>query len=99
MGAGQTGIFGYTTYSATKFALRGFAEALRMEMRPHGVGVSLTFPPDTDTPLLAREMENKPIECKKISASAGLFSAAYVAKVMWNGALARDVQIGFGLDG
>ena len=55
--------------------------------------------PDTDTPLLARENEHKPIECKKISASAGLFSAAYVAKVMWSGALARDVQIGFGLDG
>ena len=31
--AGQVGIFGYTAYSATKFALRGFAEALQMEVR------------------------------------------------------------------
>ena len=31
--AGQTGVYGYTAYSATKFALRGFAESLQMEVR------------------------------------------------------------------
>ena len=31
--AGQVGVFGYTAYSASKFALRGFAEALQMEVR------------------------------------------------------------------
>ena len=30
--AGQLGLFGYTAYSASKFALRGFAEALQMEV-------------------------------------------------------------------
>lgn len=30
--AGQVGLFGYTAYSATKFALRGLAEALQMEV-------------------------------------------------------------------
>ena len=30
--AGQLGVFGYTAYSASKFALRGFAEALQMEV-------------------------------------------------------------------
>jgi 3-dehydrosphinganine reductase len=30
--AGQLGVYGYTGYSATKYALRGFAEALQMEV-------------------------------------------------------------------
>ena len=30
--AGQLGLFGYSAYSATKFALRGLAEALQMEV-------------------------------------------------------------------
>lgn len=30
--AGQLGLFGYTAYSPTKFALRGLAEALQMEV-------------------------------------------------------------------
>lgn len=31
--AGQVGMYGYSQYSATKFALRGLAEALSMEVR------------------------------------------------------------------
>jgi short-subunit dehydrogenase len=31
-------------YSATKFGLRGFALALRQDLRPHGVGVSVILP-------------------------------------------------------
>ncbi len=31
-------------YNATKFGLRGFASALRADMRPHGVEVSAVFP-------------------------------------------------------
>ena len=30
--AGQLGIWGYTAYSPAKYALRGFAEALQMEV-------------------------------------------------------------------
>lgn len=30
--AGQIGLFGYTAYSPTKFALRGLAESLQMEV-------------------------------------------------------------------
>jgi short-subunit dehydrogenase len=33
-----------TTYTATKFAVRGFSEALRGELSPHNIGVSAVFP-------------------------------------------------------
>jgi 3-dehydrosphinganine reductase len=31
--AGQLGLFGFTAYSSSKFAIRGLAEALQMEVK------------------------------------------------------------------
>lgn len=46
----QVGIYGYTGYSASKYALRGIAEALQQEVIGDDIHVSLIFPPDTETP-------------------------------------------------
>ncbi|OON22022.1 oxidoreductase, short chain dehydrogenase/reductase family protein [Opisthorchis viverrini] len=51
--AGQVGVYGFAAYSASKYALRGFAEVLRMELEHSGPLITLAFPPDTDTPGLA----------------------------------------------
>ncbi|KAL8524727.1 hypothetical protein ACS0TY_014367 [Phlomoides rotata] len=48
--AGQVGIYGYTAYSASKFGLKGLAEALQQEVITDNIHVSLIFPPDTETP-------------------------------------------------
>ncbi len=42
--SGKSGPSGTSMYSATKFGLRGFGQALREDMRPFGVGVSVVFP-------------------------------------------------------
>lgn len=42
--AGLVGVPGRTAYSTTKFAMNGFFEALRVEMAPHGVSVTLAYP-------------------------------------------------------
>ncbi|KAJ6892031.1 hypothetical protein NC651_025272 [Populus alba x Populus x berolinensis] len=55
--AGQVGIYGYTAYSASKFGLRGLAEALQQEVIGDNIHVSLVFPPDTETPGLTEGME------------------------------------------
>jgi 3-dehydrosphinganine reductase len=78
-GAGLIGIYGYTPYSPSKFALRGLAEALRGELKPWGIGVSIVYPPDTDTPQLAAENLTKPPETKRITATAETWSADAVA--------------------
>ncbi|MGD2177479.1 MAG: SDR family oxidoreductase [Anaerolineae bacterium] len=65
---GVVGAFGYTAYAASKFAVCGFTEALRAEMKPHGIGVSLVLPADTDTPQLREEREIQPLELKMITA-------------------------------
>ena len=45
-------LYGYTAYSASKYAVRGLAEVLDMEVKVHNIRVSVSFPPDTDTPML-----------------------------------------------
>jgi uncharacterized protein len=42
--AGKVGPARSSVYSATKFGLRGFAQSLREDLRPSGVGVSAIFP-------------------------------------------------------
>ncbi|GFO47401.1 3-ketodihydrosphingosine reductase [Plakobranchus ocellatus] len=77
--AGQVGLFGFTSYSASKFALRGLAEALQMELAPYNIHVTLAFPPDTNTPGFQEEEKTKPEETKLISQTSGLFSPEKVA--------------------
>jgi 3-dehydrosphinganine reductase len=70
--AGQVGVFGFTAYSASKFALRGFAEALHMEIAKDNISVQVVYPPDTDTPGFELENIDKPEETRLISEVAGL---------------------------
>ncbi len=62
--AGFLGVFGYTAYSASKFAVRGFTEALRIELKPYNIAVSMVIPNDTDTPQLEDDRELQPLETK-----------------------------------
>ncbi|MER2536872.1 MAG: SDR family oxidoreductase [Rhizobiaceae bacterium] len=85
-GAAFFGIYGYSAYAPSKFALRGLAEVLRVELAPHGIGVTVAYPPDTDTPQLAAEALTKPPATKAITAGGGLFSAERVAAAILAGA-------------
>jgi len=78
-GAALTGIFGYTAYGPSKFAVRGLMEALRSELAPHGVHVACVYPPDVDTPQLADENRYKPAETFAISGTVTPMSAGAVA--------------------
>ncbi len=78
--SGIVSSFGYTAYGASKFAVHGFSEALRMEVKPHGIGVSIIFPTDTDTPQLAYENQYKPPETKALNSTAGMNSPQRIAR-------------------
>lgn len=47
--AGLVGVPGRTAYSASKFAMSGFFEALRAELKPAGVAVTTAYPGVVDT--------------------------------------------------
>ena len=78
--AGLIGSFGYSAYAASKFALVGFSEALRNELKPDGISVSVLCPSDTDTPQLQQENRIKPRESAALSGRAPALQADQVAR-------------------
>jgi len=91
--AGFLGVFGYTAYSAAKFAVRGFSDVLRQEMKPYSIHVSVIFPPDTDTPGLHYEDQFKPLETRRIAGAAKTLTADQVAQALVRGIERRQVYI------
>jgi 3-dehydrosphinganine reductase len=91
--AGLIGVFGYTDYCASKFALVGFSEALRSELKPRGITVSVLCPPDTDTPGFATENLTKPEETRAISARAKILPPAAIADALLRGMARRRFLI------
>lgn len=82
---GLISTFGYTAYCASKFALHGFADAFRQEMKPRGIKVSIVCPVDTDTPQLAYEDPLKPRETRALASHGGLASPDDVAAQILKG--------------
>merc|ERR1711871_195975 len=84
---------------ASKWALRGLAESLQMELKPYNVLVSVVYPPDTDTPGYELEMKSKPFLTKKLSESGSVFKAEEVARDIVNYSNKGYFGISTGLDG
>lgn len=97
--AGIISIIGYTAYGASKFAIKGFSDALRQEMKLYGIGVSLVLPSDTDTPQLEYENKIKPPETKALGSMTGSMSADEVAKITLTGIEHGRYMIIPGLEG
>jgi 3-dehydrosphinganine reductase len=92
-------LYGYSAYAASKWALRGVAESLQMELKPYHIYVSVAFPPDTDTPGYETEMLTKPDITKQLSESGVVFPASAVAINIVDGSTAGYFSITTGLDG
>jgi len=101
--AGQVGMYGYTAYAPTKYAIRGFAETLHMEllMTKPGVSVQVAFPVDTNTPGYQEEKDMMPEITKTLNANAGLACPDGTAKQMVKCAFARNpkFQVYFNFEG
>jgi len=95
---GIIAIFGYTAYCGSKFALRGFSEALRSELKPHGITVSVVYPPNTDTPGFAEENKTKPFETLQVEGTAGLMQPEEVAEAVLRGVERGKIMIIPGLE-
>ena len=85
--AGFLSVYGYSAYSASKFAVKGFSDLLRMELAPSNIKVSVVFPPDTDTPQLEYENKYKPPLLVAAEEGTKALSAEAVAQTIITGIL------------
>jgi len=69
---GQMGLYGYSAYCASKFAVSGFFDCLRQDLLQYGVSVTVLYPADVDTPQYAEENLTKPAETKALAGTASL---------------------------
>jgi 3-dehydrosphinganine reductase len=83
--AGFYASYGYSAYSSTKFAVRGFSDVIRAELKPRGIKVSVVFPADVDTPQLSYERSMQNDIMKEINASAGMLPSDKVADSILKG--------------
>jgi 3-dehydrosphinganine reductase len=79
--------------------LRGLAEGLQQEVRPFHISISVSYPPDTDTPMYHEEMKTKPEITREISDSSVLMSPQTVARDIVSGVDAGYFSIAHGLEG
>lgn len=87
--AGFLGVFGYTAYGASKFAVAAFSAVLRAEMKRYNIRVSIAYPSDTNPPQLEYENRFKPPETKAISGISAPLEAVQVAR-----SIVRQAQAG-----
>ena len=69
--AALTGNFAYTAYCASKFGVRGLAEALRYELRLQDIDVSLCCPGEIMTPMVEEEKRHQHHVSAALKAFAG----------------------------
>lgn len=88
---------GHSAYCSSKFALYGFSEVLRAELRPRGVAVSIVLPPETETRMVEDERPFLPPAAVVLQESAGRLTADEVARATLRGVAGGDFEIVPGL--
>jgi len=92
--AGLVGVPGRTAYGATKFAMAGFFEALRAEMKAHGVSVTTAYPGVVDTQIRYRGYNAAGGELGKSSLrEEGAMPVAECARLIIDGMQARKREV------
>ncbi len=96
-GAAVVATFGYSAYSASKHALRGLSDVLRLELKPYNIRISVVYPPDTDTPQLAWEAPYRPPETHAVYGGT-IISPDTVARSIVNGIKRKRYSITPGVE-
>ncbi len=77
----------------------GLAQSLAMELHKRRILVSVSFPPDTDTPLLAAENLQKPRITKLLSDASATTTPEHVARTIVAGMERWRFALPVGFDG
>lgn len=82
--AGKNSFKGGTGYAATKWALRGFASSLMLEVREHNIRVVTIFPGSVDTSFSSMNKKGDHITQPADVASAVVFAVTAPERTMFS---------------
>jgi 3-oxoacyl-[acyl-carrier protein] reductase len=82
--AGKNSIKGGAGYAATKWAMRGFASSLMLEVREHNIRVSTVFPGSVDTSFSSMNKKGPHITQPEDVAAAVLFAITAPGRTMFS---------------
>lgn len=83
--AGLIGMYGYSLYCTSKYAIVGFSECLRSELKRFNITVTLVCPPEVKTPFIEEEAKTLPPEARVVKNLAGLLTPEQAAKAIVRG--------------
>ncbi len=83
--AAMTGLFGYSAYAPTKFAVRGLMESLRMELKPYNIATSLIFMPALTREVAEAPPEAVPLETARLAAALPALPVDQIARTVVRG--------------
>ena len=83
--AGLMGVYGYTAYCSTKFALVGLCETLRQELKLDGISVHLALPPEFASPMVEALNQYRSPENRFLVQTAQVLTAEAVADAIFAG--------------
>lgn len=66
---GLVGPAGQSAYASSKFAVRGFSDVLRMELKPYDIGVTTIYPAGVKTNIAANSVKGAGLDAKKAAAN------------------------------
>jgi 3-dehydrosphinganine reductase len=97
--AGYLGVFGYSAYGASKYAVKGYSDTLRVELKPKGIDLTIVYPPDTHTPQYEYENQFKPPESRALAGHVPPREPEDVAEAILKGVKRRRYAILLGFEG
>ncbi|MFT7048102.1 MAG: 3-dehydrosphinganine reductase [Halioglobus sp.] len=83
--SGRMGIYGYSAYCASKFAVIGFVQALQQELYGTGVSVNLICPSEVATPMIAAEADTALPQTRLLKDLVGTLSPEKAADIIIRG--------------
>ncbi|KAI8092264.1 uncharacterized protein B0P05DRAFT_525553 [Gilbertella persicaria] len=90
---GMLSFVGWTTYSPTKYAIRGLADALRNELKRYQIGVHIFFPGGIESPGFEIENRTKPEITKEIEGANTPQTGSECAQSLLKGLYAGEYMI------
>lgn len=95
---------GSAAYSASKFGVRGFSQALRTELKPRSIGVTTVFPGGIRTQIAAHARRGDGVSDEEWSQGQAIFERMLVidprkaARRIVQGSIARKARVHIGLE-